>query len=62
MVEGNALLFHCEPRPLGPHTSYEHQCFYDADTTFKGAMISMLGDYIVGTYVTMAMGKEMWKH
>ena len=55
---------HCffvvEPRPLGPHTAEDEQRFIDADTTFKGATISVLGESIVDTYVTMSTGKEMW--
>ena len=39
---------HCffvvEPRPLGIHTAEDEQRFIDADTTFKGAMISVLED------------------
>ena len=39
---------HCffvvEPRPLGPHTAEDEQRLIDADTTFKGAMISVLED------------------
>ena len=55
---------HCffviEPRPLGPHTAEDEQRFIDADTTFKGATISVLGESIVHTYVRMSTGKEMW--
>ncbi|XP_039787042.1 uncharacterized protein LOC120653349 [Panicum virgatum] len=52
--------FVVEPRPLGPHTAKDEQRFKDADTTFKGAMISMLGDSMVDTYVMMSTAKEMW--
>ena len=55
---------HCyfvvEPRSVGPHTPEEECVFQDADTTFKGAIISMLGDSIVDAYVTLQTGKEMW--
>ena len=55
---------HCffvvEPRPLGPHTAEDERRFIDANTTFKGAMISVLGESIVDTYVRMSTGKEMW--
>ena len=48
---------HCffvvEPRPLGPHTAEDERRFIDADTTFKGAMISVLGESIEDTYVTI---------
>ena len=55
---------HCffviEPRPLGQHTVEDEQRFIDADTTFKGAMISVSRESIVDTYVTMSTGKEIW--
>ena len=55
---------HCffivEPRPFGPHTAEDEQQFINADNTFKGAMISVLGESVVDTYVTMSTGKEMW--
>ena len=48
---------HCffvvEPRPLGPHTAEDEQQFINADNTFKGAMISVLGESIEDTYVTI---------
>ena len=52
--------FVVQPRPLGPHTAKDEQRFKDADTTFKGAMISVLGDSMVDTYVMMSTGKEIW--
>ena len=33
--------------------------FQNADTTFKGSIISVLGDSIVDAYVTLQTGKEM---
>jgi hypothetical protein len=55
---------HCyfvvEPRLLGPRTVEDQQWFKDADTTFKGAMIHVLGDSIGDTYVAISTGKEMW--
>ena len=55
---------HCyfivKPRPLGPHIAEDEQWFIDTDTTFNGAMNSMLGDSIVDTYVPTTSGKEMW--
>jgi len=53
-------VFVVESRPLGPHTAEDEQQFINADNTFKGAMISVLGESIVDTYVTMSTGKEMW--
>jgi transcription elongation factor GreA-like protein len=34
--------------------------FQHADTTFKAAILSMLGDSIVDAYVPLLTGKEMW--
>ena len=55
---------HCyfivKPRSLGPHIAEDEQWFIDTDTTFNGAMNSMLGDSIVDTYVMMSTGKEIW--
>ena len=45
--------FFVEPRLLGPHTAEDEQRFIHADTTFKGAMISVLGESIEDTYVTI---------
>ena len=52
--------FVVEPRSVGLHTPEEECAFQDADTTFKGPIISMLGDSIVDTYVTLQTGQEMW--
>ena len=46
-------------RSAGPYTPEEEHAFQDADITFKGAIISMLGDSIVDAYVTLQTGKEM---
>jgi hypothetical protein len=55
---------HCyfvvEPRSVGPHTPDEERVFQDADTTLKGAIISVLANSKVDAYVTMSTGKEMW--
>ena len=34
--------------------------FREPDTTFKGAIISMLRNIIVDAYMTLPTGKEMW--
>jgi hypothetical protein len=34
--------------------------FQHADTTFKAAILSMLGDSIVDAYVPLLTGKKMW--
>ena len=48
---------HCyfvvERRSVGPHTPEEDRAFQDADTTFKGPIISVLGDSIVDAYVIL---------
>ena len=42
---------HCyfvdEPVSIGPHTPEEERVIHEANTTFKGAIISVLGDTIV---------------
>ena len=50
--------FVAKPRLVGPHTPEEERAFQDADTT--GAIISMLGDSIVDTYLSLQTSKEMW--
>ena len=52
--------FVVEPRSVGLHTPEEECAFQDADTTFKGAIISVLEDSIVDAYVTVQTDKEMW--
>ena len=52
--------FITKPRSVGPHTPEEECVFQDADTTFKGAIISVLGDSTVDAYVTLQTDKEMW--
>ena len=51
--------FVAEPRSVGPHTPEEERAFQDANTSFKGAIISVLGDSIVDAYVTLQTDKEM---
>ena len=60
MVDCYALHFIAEPRLVGPYTPKEERAFQDADTTFKGAIISVLEDSIVDAYVTVQTDKEMW--
>ena len=52
--------FVAEPRSVGSHTPKEERAFQDANTMFKGAIISVLGDSIVDAYVTLQTGKEIW--
>jgi len=55
---------HCyfivEPRAVGLHTPDEERAFKHADTTFKAAILSVLGDSTVDAYVPLQTGKEMW--
>ena len=44
--------FVAEPRSGGLYTPEEERVFQDVDTTFKGAIISVLADSIVDAYVT----------
>ena len=50
--------FVAKPRSVGLHTPKEERAFQDADTT--GAIISMVGDSIVDTYLSLQTSKEMW--
>jgi hypothetical protein len=54
---------HCyfvtEPRAIGPHTPDKERAFQHADTMFKAAILSMLGDSIVDAYMPLQTGKEM---
>lgn len=55
---------HCylvvEPRASRPHSTEDERVFQDANTMLRGAIIGVLGDSVVDTYVTMSTGKEMW--
>ena len=52
--------FVAEPRAVGPHPPDEERAFKHADTTFKAAILSVLGDTIVDAYVPLQTGKETW--
>ena len=45
--------FVAEPRAVGPRTPDEERAFKHADTTFKAAILSVLGDTIVDAYVPL---------
>ena len=45
--------FVAEPRVVGPHTPNEECAFKYADTTFKAAILNVLGDSIVDAYVPL---------
>jgi hypothetical protein len=51
--------FVAEPRAIGPHTPDKERAFQHADTMFKAAILSILGDSIVDAYVPLQTGKEM---
>ena len=55
---------HCyfvvEPRVVGPHPPEEERAFQHADTMFKAAILSVLGDSILDAYVPLQTSKEMW--
>ena len=54
--------FVAEPRSLGPHTPEEEHAFQHAYTTFKAAILSMLGDSIVDAYVPLQTVKTCRMH
>lgn len=43
-----------------PHSTKDEGVFQDADTIFKGVIISMLEDFIVDAQLTMSTCKEIW--
>ena len=45
--------FVAEPRAVGPHPPDEERAFKHADTTFKAAILSVLGDSMVDAYVPL---------
>jgi hypothetical protein len=51
--------FVAEPMVVGPHTPEEELMFQHADTTFKAAILSALGDSIVDSYMPLQTGKDM---
>ncbi|XP_010233269.1 uncharacterized protein LOC100838984 [Brachypodium distachyon] len=46
--------------PEGNHTPAEEEAFQKLDTTFKAALISILGDNIVDSYLSFNNCKDMW--
>jgi len=51
--------FVAEPRVVGPHTPEEECAFQHDDTTFKAAILSVLGDSIMDSYMPLQTGKAM---
>src|SRR6266542_1148271 len=47
-------------KPEGELTSAEEKAFQEADTLFRGAVLSVLGENIVDSYMSIATGKDMW--
>jgi hypothetical protein len=47
-------------KTLRPYSTEEEHVFQDAETKFKWTIIDVLGDFIVDTYRTMCIGKEIW--
>ena len=62
VVDTMHCYFVVELRSIGPHTPDEERVFQEADTTFDGAIISMLGDTIVDAYMTPSTGKKCGMH
>ncbi|KAK1649667.1 hypothetical protein QYE76_067472 [Lolium multiflorum] len=47
-------------KPEGELTPLEEKAFEDADTLLRGAIISVLGENIVDSYLSISTGKDMW--
>ncbi|XP_071683135.1 uncharacterized protein [Lolium perenne] len=47
-------------KPEGEITPLEEKAFEDADTLLRGAIISVLGENIVDSYLSISTGKDMW--
>ena len=47
-------------RPVGPHTVDEDREYMAADTLFRGAVISVLGENLVDSYMQYPSGKLLW--
>ena len=47
-------------KPEGDHTSAQEEAFVKLDTLFKGALLSVLDDSIVDSYMSFDNGKDMW--
>ena len=46
--------------PEGELNPAQEEAFQKLDTTFKAALISILGDNIVDSYLSFSNGKDMW--
>ena len=47
-------------KPEGELTPAEEKAFQEADILFRGAVLSVLGENIVDSYMSIATGKDMW--
>jgi hypothetical protein len=47
-------------KPQRELTPVEEKAFEEADNLMRGAIISVIGDNIVDSYMSITMGKEMW--
>lgn len=47
-------------KPEGELTPLEQKAFEDANTLLRGAIISVLGENIVDSYLSISTGKDMW--
>ncbi|XP_071683400.1 uncharacterized protein [Lolium perenne] len=47
-------------KPEGELTPLKEKAFEDADTLLRGAIISVLGENIVDSYLSISTGKDMW--
>jgi hypothetical protein len=52
--------FIVQRQPEGPRTLDEERAFQAADNLFRGAVISVLGENLVDTYMHIPTGKELW--
>ena len=47
-------------KPEGELTPVQEEAFQKTDTLFRAALISVLGDNIVDSYMSLGSGKDMW--
>ncbi|XP_072150057.1 uncharacterized protein [Setaria viridis] len=52
--------FITKERPVGPHTSTEDSVYMSADNLFKGAVISVLAENLIDSYMQLPSGKVVW--
>jgi hypothetical protein len=47
-------------QPIGVQTIDEQRAFEHDDTTYKAALLSIIGDSLIDAYVQLPTGKAMW--